>query len=110
MAVDLITQMRSKGELLAMPTGEEGVPVSVLFTQELGRSSRAQRKQLLVDAFTEAAAELEAAGARVDLGAVNVTTQTLSAVVPAPQYARVAQRLRQKHFEVEPVVKVRITR
>lgn len=80
--------------LEVLPSGENGVRVTLQHTPRLAEPSRADRRAFLDRRFKQLAARLAADRCRVDVDTVSVSAQTVEAVIPVDRYDAIEDRMK----------------
>lgn len=99
-----IQKLRNLGAISSLPTGKEGVRVSLQYKPRLDEPSRGARRDILHREFEKIAAECAQEGTQVDLGSLSVSGQTVEAVLPVEAYDRLVNDLEQKDVRVDDLI------
>jgi len=98
-----IKKLRNLGALSRLPTGEEGVRVSLQYKPRLEEPSRSVRRDILHREFQKIASEGVPEGSSVDLESLSVSGQTVEAVLPVQHYDRLVNDLEQREVRVDTI-------
>ena len=100
----LLAKLGGLDALEKLDRGLRGVRVSLQSQGALPAGSRAERRACLEEHFAKIAETLAGAGARVDLGTISVSGQTVEAVLPVDDYDDMKRRLEDEGIRVDPVI------
>lgn len=104
MDASVISHMRDTGQLIELPAGEDGVPVTIQWQGRFDSATRHERRMRLETLFGELAQECLERGALLDLGAVSPSAQTVRAVVPLADLDTICADLENRGFRVDVIV------
>lgn len=96
--------MEQLGTLKDLGGGRVGVPVSLQYESRLDDPSRTTRRDVLRRRFEQIEQQLASVGAKLDLGSISVSGQTVDAVLPADSIDKIELSLRAQHVRVDPLI------
>ncbi len=99
--LDYLTRMDA---FESLESGAKGVRVSLQCPGAPSPGSRAERRASLEQQFSTIADNLASKGARVEMGTISVSAQTVEAVLPVDDYDDVKHDLEENGIRVDPVV------
>jgi hypothetical protein len=99
-----LKKMERLGTLRDLGGGRVGVPVSLQYEARLEEPSRTTRRDVLRRRFEQIEQQLARVGAKVDLGSISVSGQTVDAVLPADSIETIESALRAQHVRVDPLI------
>jgi len=90
--------------VVRLDAGRKGVRVSLQYQPRLETGSRSERRERLLERFSQIAQAIAADSAEVDLSSVSVSGQTVEATLPLDRYENLVENLAQQRIRVDPLV------
>ena len=97
-------KLRQLELLEALPSGVQGVRVSIQYLPRMSKGSRSERRALLEGRFRQIAGGLIGDGGMIEFDTLSVSGQCLEAVVPINHYDQIEHRLREKNIRIDVLI------
>jgi hypothetical protein len=97
-----LSKLERLGAIQDLPTGK-AVKVS-LQLQNVPPLARQDRQLFLEKEFSRVGSTVETKGAKIDLGSVSVSGQTVEAQIPVGSYEEIVKDLSEQEIRVDPLV------
>lgn len=98
-----LRRLQRGGAIVRLPTGDDGVRVSLRYLRKMLDRTRDERRELLTAKLKELAQAVMHGGGAIDEGTVSVTGQVCEGVLPVQGYDSLKADVESKDFEVQPL-------
>ena len=101
MDAKVLDKLYKLGAVERLPTGEDGVRVSLQYQSKFTEPSRSHRRNALQTTFENISKAIHSEGAQIDMKSLSVSGQTVEAVLPIDKYDNIAAKLNEQDVRVD---------